>query len=64
MPIEDREVFFSFLSYKRWERVGRVFFKVGVAGAVHYSMGSHFPHDILFPLGYKKKNYHWKSFAA
>ena len=29
------------------------FFTVGMAGAVHFSVGHHFPHDIIFlPLGH------------
>ena len=40
---------------------------MGVTGAIHFSVGRHFPHDIIFfSLAYivEKKNYNLHFFAA
>ena len=44
---------FSLIQSQCWKTMG-VVLKVGMAGAIHFSVGHHILHDIIFfPLGYK-----------
>ena len=57
MTFENWAIIFpSFSLIQSLHYVGCFFFKVGVVSAIHFSVGHHFPHDIIsFRVGYKIK---------